>query len=137
MEDGVWRTVGGRRIFIKEGQDLSSAMKESGKFKNKKKKSEEDKMKEKYMKISEEDRVKAYEEGKNWKDLVKERESSDRIQSKNFRMYEREYGNDLDSLKRDLMLEERFLDEDARGYETAKRRIEDGYKYIEQKKSRK
>lgn len=33
-EDGIWRTVGGRRIFIKNGQDLSSAMKESGKFKN-------------------------------------------------------------------------------------------------------
>ena len=34
MDDvgGVWRTVGGRRIFIKEGQDLASAMKESGKF---------------------------------------------------------------------------------------------------------
>lgn len=32
-ENGVWRTVGGRRIFIKEGQDLASAMKESGKFK--------------------------------------------------------------------------------------------------------
>ena len=29
---GVWRTVGGRRIFIKEGQDLTSAMKASGKF---------------------------------------------------------------------------------------------------------
>lgn len=29
---GVWRTVGGRRIFIKDGQDLSSAMKASGKF---------------------------------------------------------------------------------------------------------
>ena len=29
---GVFRTVGGRRIFIKEGQDLASAMKESGKF---------------------------------------------------------------------------------------------------------
>ena len=29
---GVWRTVGGRRIFIKDGQDLASAMKESGKF---------------------------------------------------------------------------------------------------------
>lgn len=29
---GVWRTVGGRRIFIKDGQDLESAMKESGKF---------------------------------------------------------------------------------------------------------
>ena len=32
--NGVWRTVGGRRIFIKDGQDLASAMKESGKFKN-------------------------------------------------------------------------------------------------------
>ena len=31
---GVWRTVGGRRIFIKDGQDLESAMKESGKFGN-------------------------------------------------------------------------------------------------------
>lgn len=30
---GVWRTVGGRRIFIKDGQDLATAMKESGKFK--------------------------------------------------------------------------------------------------------
>ena len=29
---GVWRTVGGRRIFIKDGQSLSVAMKESGKF---------------------------------------------------------------------------------------------------------
>ena len=34
MEDGVWRTVGGRRIFIKEGQSLSDAMKNSGKFNN-------------------------------------------------------------------------------------------------------
>lgn len=33
---GVWRTVGGRRIFIKDGQDLASAMKESGKFKSNK-----------------------------------------------------------------------------------------------------
>lgn len=31
---GVWRTVGGRRIFIKDGEDLSTAMKESGKFKS-------------------------------------------------------------------------------------------------------
>ena len=35
-ENGVWRTVGGRRIFIKDGQDLASAMKESGKFESKK-----------------------------------------------------------------------------------------------------
>lgn len=33
-ENGVWRTIGGRRVFIKEGQDLASAMKESGKFKS-------------------------------------------------------------------------------------------------------
>lgn len=31
---GVWRTIGGRRVFIKNGQDLSTAMKESGKFNN-------------------------------------------------------------------------------------------------------
>ena len=31
-EDGVWRTIGGRRVFIKKGQSLSDAMKESGKF---------------------------------------------------------------------------------------------------------
>ena len=32
-EDGVWRTIGGRRVFIKTGQSLADAMKESGKFK--------------------------------------------------------------------------------------------------------
>lgn len=31
---GVWRTVGGRRIFIKDGQNLMEAMIESGKFNN-------------------------------------------------------------------------------------------------------
>lgn len=31
-EDGVWRTIGGRRVFIRNGQSLSDAMKESGKF---------------------------------------------------------------------------------------------------------
>lgn len=38
---GVWRTIGGRRIFIKDGEDLATAMKKSGKFKNTKKKKEE------------------------------------------------------------------------------------------------
>ena len=33
---GVWRTVGGRRIFIKDGEDLATAMKRSGKFNSKK-----------------------------------------------------------------------------------------------------
>ena len=35
-EDGVWRTIGGRRVFIRTGQSLSDAMVESGKFKTKK-----------------------------------------------------------------------------------------------------
>lgn len=35
MDDigGVWRTIGGRRVFIKDGQSLDDAMKASGKFK--------------------------------------------------------------------------------------------------------
>ncbi len=60
MENGVWRTVGGRRIFIKEGQDLETAMKESGKFENKKenvKKVKNLKMKD----MSEEDKNVLYE----------------------------------------------------------------------------
>ena len=53
FEDGVWRTVGGRRIFIRDGESLSSAMKKSGKFKlvkkGKKKKEEEIKELEKQL----------------------------------------------------------------------------------------
>ena len=29
-EDGVWRTISGRRVFIKKGQSLTDAMKEIG-----------------------------------------------------------------------------------------------------------
>lgn len=35
---GVWRTIGGRRVFIKDGDDLETAMKKSGKFKKEKEK---------------------------------------------------------------------------------------------------
>ena len=31
-DGGVWRTIGGRRVFIKDGQSLADAMRESGKF---------------------------------------------------------------------------------------------------------
>jgi len=31
-ENGVWRTIRGRRVFIRSGEDLESAMKRSGKF---------------------------------------------------------------------------------------------------------
>lgn len=34
MEEGAWRTISGRRIFIKDGQSLTEAMKNSGKFNN-------------------------------------------------------------------------------------------------------
>lgn len=34
-EKGVWRTIRGRRVFIRSGEDLESAMKRSGKFKMK------------------------------------------------------------------------------------------------------
>lgn len=46
--DGVWRTIGGRKVFIRKGQSLSDAMKESGKFKLKKNEEEkQDNSKEK------------------------------------------------------------------------------------------
>ena len=31
-QGGVWRTIGGRRVYIKDGQGLADAMRESGKF---------------------------------------------------------------------------------------------------------
>lgn len=40
---GVWRTIGGRRVFIKDGEDLETAMKKSGKFDKNEQLSEEDK----------------------------------------------------------------------------------------------
>lgn len=51
MEDigGVWRTIGGRRVFIKTGQSLSSAMKESGKFNKKYDGSMKEEGKERYF----------------------------------------------------------------------------------------
>ena len=61
--EGVWRTIAGRRIFIKNGQKLSSAMRESGKFKGSKGESEKSAIKRK---------VKMYEvavEGAPEKDL--------------------------------------------------------------------
>lgn len=139
-EDGVWRTVGGRRIFIRDGESLGSAMRRSGKFKSNKKKQEEhyaseelysddpnrfgnklkeynnrmskeqeesakrvderyeEELKEKYMNIPEEERVKAYEEGKNWKDLVKEKDKSSSIKSQQNKIDEEVsnmYGKDL------------------------------------------
>lgn len=45
-EDGVWRTIGGRKVFIRNGQNLADAMKESGKFKSAKKQEDKQEHKE-------------------------------------------------------------------------------------------
>ena len=47
-DDGVWRTISGRKVFIRDGESLSSAMSRSGKFKNM---SRVEKNKDKYDKI--------------------------------------------------------------------------------------
>lgn len=54
-EGGVWRTIGGRRVFIKDGEDLATAMKNSGKFENKEKQEE--------PKMSSADAIREYQ---NW-----------------------------------------------------------------------
>ena len=62
FENGVWRTIGGRRIFIKDGEDLASAMKKSGKFKNSKKgKKEDEEDKEPKETSKSKDRVAVYD----------------------------------------------------------------------------
>lgn len=60
---GVWRTIGGRRVFIKDGQSLSSAMIESGKFKN---------LRSNYKKAKEEDEK--AKQNKEWEEKVKKLE---------------------------------------------------------------
>lgn len=52
-KDGVWRTIGGRRVFIRNGQSLSDAMKESGKFKNSENKYQRLKKQEESFEVSE------------------------------------------------------------------------------------
>lgn len=61
--DGVWRTIGGRRVFIRKGQSLSEAMIESGKFKN---------LRSDYKKAKEEEIGKNKPEGQKTADLIKE-----------------------------------------------------------------
>lgn len=48
-DDGVWRTINGRRVFIRDGESVESAMSRSGKFKSM---SRVEKNKDKYDKIN-------------------------------------------------------------------------------------
>ena len=71
-EDGVWRTVGGRRIFIRNGESLTDAMRKSGKFKKFKEKISKKPKTEKDLK----DQISAWEDfkksGGSEDDLVRE-----------------------------------------------------------------
>lgn len=101
---GVWRTVGGRRIFIKDGQDLETAMKESGKFEKKETKNNDDeikKLQEEYDSIKNmfdprkaelRDKINALKEGKNLKDYKKDKEEKEKKQKEE---YEEEKKNRL------------------------------------------
>ena len=59
--DGVWRTIGGRRVFIRNGQSLSDAMIESGKFKN---------LRSDYKKAKEDDEYELYKKARENEDSI-------------------------------------------------------------------
>lgn len=59
-EEGIFRTIGGRKIFIRDGESLSSAMQRSGKFKTQKNENEHD-FKKLNKQIDEENNKKADE----------------------------------------------------------------------------
>ena len=71
-EDGVWRTIGGRKVFIRNGQSMSEAMKESGKFK----KGNKEEIKEEIKEETKEDTKEEIKEEKidKEKDIDKEEE---------------------------------------------------------------
>lgn len=54
MADGVWRTISGRKVFIKKGQSLTEAMKKSGKFKDADIKDDKQSREEKVKKLEKE-----------------------------------------------------------------------------------
>jgi len=72
QEKGIWRTVSGRRLFIKEGESLENAMKRSGKFKNIITKSLDKKINEKTDELL--DKAKKHEQqiSKEMKEVIKQ-----------------------------------------------------------------
>lgn len=102
---GVWRTIGGRRVFIKDGQDLASAMRESGKFKTTKK---NENKKDHTFNMSEEDKKKYEKVGKKIDDLTEEIEQEKKDKDK-YKLYDKfeykdgqltaydSYGKEVDS----------------------------------------
>ena len=121
-EKGVWRTVGGRRIFIREGQDLKSAMKESGKFKENKELSREDKADKSYelkQKI-EEINKKLYVEG----GLSEKEAEKLKNEMKDLKMQRKELNKDLteEDLKKARLKAEGETEKEKKAKQEAKER---------------
>ena len=76
---GVWRTIGGRRIFIKDGEDLATAMKKSGKFGKKELKEENNLYKNE---IQEKAKEQTWEEFKN---NIKNKELIEKMKDQNIK----------------------------------------------------
>lgn len=108
---GVWRTVGGRRIFIKDGEDLATAMKNSGKFSKKYKDKQEinKRIKEINKQIYSGDGVdkEEYDGLKKELDELKKlkKEFDDKIQSEQEKKIKKILDGDGEELKKELELE--------------------------------
>lgn len=112
---GVWVTVGGRHIFIKGGQSLSEAMKESGKFKGKEKSKTKEEMVEDIKKKDElyQKRMaeKKTKEGKNeYKNKVEEKE----------KVIEKQKSNELKPFKKEDIDEDKVKSRGGLSKEEAK-----------------
>lgn len=96
-KDGVWRTVGGRHIFIANGQSLKDAMRASGKFKNLKdddfslwKEENSDKIAEYYTSTYSKDLKNINQ--KVWDDIAKDIYEEEKLPEKINKMYVDENG---------------------------------------------
>ena len=153
-EDGVWRTVGGRRIFIRTGQSLAEAMVQSGKFKSlrstykkeKEKEKEEAKDKEweeKVKKLAEENaKNKGYELNEGKEETTKQKEQDEREREQRIKNIksnaEKAHEDGID--KNDFALENAKhgvdTDKSTKAYNQAiEKRMEEMNKEIEKKES--
>lgn len=90
-EKGVWRTISGRRVFIREGEDLTSAMKRSGKFKG---------LTEKAMKMVAENPPEFQKAVKETNELINEQNKKDYMKKLND-ISKKEYENKIDKTQYD------------------------------------
>ena len=103
---GVWRTIGGRRIFIKDGQDLASAMKESGKFSN------SNRIVNGMKKLE----ARKNEKGTYIEDLINQYNNNIEAGKTNYKSYQ--------SLKKEIAERRKLLKKDNEEYKLYKRAIE-------------